>query len=147
MIVRRLGAAGALLCLATMLGACAPVADFTADHWPHWAGGLPPDAPPRPGAPGYEEFIAHGEAPQNAPATEPGASTSPSGPTDTASPAGAATAPAPKFQARGGKAQVTRGPTSSTQMSAQRRPQTAAPREPVETPSTDDTSVVKGGLY
>jgi hypothetical protein len=35
---------------------------FVADHWPHWAGGLPDGVPPRPGAPGYAEFIAHGQA-------------------------------------------------------------------------------------
>ena len=35
---------------------------FVADHWPHWAGGLPADVPPRPGAPGYEEFVAHGQS-------------------------------------------------------------------------------------
>src|SRR5579885_1326898 len=57
---RSLAAAAAVLWLAPMLGSCG---GFVADHWPHWAGGLPPDAPPRPGAPGYEEFIAHGEAP------------------------------------------------------------------------------------
>jgi hypothetical protein len=35
---------------------------FVADHWPHWAGGLPDGVPPRAGAPGYAEFIAHGQA-------------------------------------------------------------------------------------
>jgi len=34
---------------------------FVADHWPHWAGGMPADVPPRPGTPGYAEFIAHGQ--------------------------------------------------------------------------------------
>ena len=29
------------------------------NYWPHWAGGEPSDLPPRPGEPGYEEFIAH----------------------------------------------------------------------------------------
>jgi len=35
---------------------------FVADHWPHWAGGLPDGVPARQGAPGYAEFIAHGQA-------------------------------------------------------------------------------------
>ncbi|HEX8826676.1 MAG TPA: hypothetical protein VF778_01050 [Xanthobacteraceae bacterium] len=39
---------------------------YVADHWPHWAGGLPADAPPRPGSPGYADFIAHGQADQDA---------------------------------------------------------------------------------
>jgi hypothetical protein len=65
MIVKRLVAAGALLWLGAMLGSCSPFGGYVADRWPHWAGGLPPDAPPRPGAPGYDEFIAHGEPAPN----------------------------------------------------------------------------------
>src|SRR5215472_15414550 len=69
--MRRLGAASVVLCLAAMLSACG---GYVADHVPHWAGGLPPDAPPRPGAPGYDDFIAHGEPqPQSAPAPGSGA--------------------------------------------------------------------------
>ena len=41
------------------LSACAPLAGVVTDAWPTWAGGMPKDVPPRPGAPGYEEFIAH----------------------------------------------------------------------------------------
>ena len=41
------------------LGGCSSFAGFVADTWPTWAGGMPKDVPPRPGAPGYEEFIAH----------------------------------------------------------------------------------------
>jgi len=74
-------AAATVLGLGLALGSCG---SFVSDHWPHWAGGLPSDAPPRPGAPGYEEFIAHrpankdAAAPEaaagqsNAPATVPG---------------------------------------------------------------------------
>jgi len=46
-----------LPCLA--LGACTSFSGAVADHWPTWAGGMPKDVPPRPGAPGYEEFLAH----------------------------------------------------------------------------------------
>jgi hypothetical protein len=59
MMTRRILAPLTLLCLGLALGSCSSTSGFVADHWPHWAGGLPADAPPRPGAPGYEEFIAH----------------------------------------------------------------------------------------
>jgi hypothetical protein len=65
-ISRRLLAPAVVLCLGLGLGSCASSAGFIADHWPHWAGGLPADAPPRPGAPGYDEFIAHQSASKNA---------------------------------------------------------------------------------
>lgn len=54
-----------LITAATLLGFglnLASCGSFVADHWPHWAGGLPDGVPPRPGAPGYAEFIAHGQA-------------------------------------------------------------------------------------
>src|SRR5271155_5405034 len=71
MIVRRLLAAAVLICAGPLLGWCAGGSEsgfsgFVADHWPHWAGGMPDDVPPRPGAPGYDEFIAHGQASQDA---------------------------------------------------------------------------------
>jgi hypothetical protein len=52
MAPRRLIAAAALLGFGLNLASCG---GFVADHWPHWAGGLPSDAPPRPGTPGYAE--------------------------------------------------------------------------------------------
>jgi hypothetical protein len=70
MIVRRWVPA-VLVCLGPLLGSCGGASEsgfsgYVADHWPHWAGGLPEDVPPRPGAPGYDEFIAHGQANQDA---------------------------------------------------------------------------------
>jgi hypothetical protein len=62
MIVKRLRVAVPVLCLGLMLASCA---DFVADHWPHFAGGEPNGLPPRPGEPGYQQFIAHGQADQN----------------------------------------------------------------------------------
>ena len=83
MMVRRLIAALGLLCFGLALSSCSSVSGAIADHWPHWAGGMPNDVPPRPGAPGYEEFIAHRQP----------------APDETAQPAGggekATTAPAP----------------------------------------------------
>jgi hypothetical protein len=62
MTVKRLAAVLIALCLGCTVGACSPMSSFASDHWPHWAGGLPQGAPPRPGAPGYDEYIAHQQA-------------------------------------------------------------------------------------
>lgn len=61
-MIKRLLAPAMVLGLGLALGSCGSVAGAFADHWPHWAGGMPNDVPPRPGAPGYEEFIAHERA-------------------------------------------------------------------------------------
>ena len=61
---KRLFTAAIVLGLGLGLTSCG---GYVADHWPHWAGGLPADAPPRPGTPGYSEFIAHGQSDQDAP--------------------------------------------------------------------------------
>ena len=58
LIVKCLRAAAAVVCLGLMLASCA---DFVANHWPHVAGGEPNGLPPRPGEPGYQQFIAHGQ--------------------------------------------------------------------------------------
>ena len=62
MMVKRLCVALVGLGLGLLLGSCGPVAGFTADHWPHWAGGLPAGTPPRPGTPGYADYVAHRQA-------------------------------------------------------------------------------------
>jgi hypothetical protein len=62
MMVKRLSVALMGLGLGLLLGSCGPVAGFTADHWPHWAGGLPAGTPPRPGTPGYADYVAHRQA-------------------------------------------------------------------------------------
>jgi hypothetical protein len=62
MIVKRLSVALMGLGLGLALGSCGPVSGFTADHWPHWAGGLPGGVPPRPGTPGYDDYVAHRQA-------------------------------------------------------------------------------------
>ncbi len=131
---RSLAAAAAVLWLAPMLGSCG---GFVADHWPHWAGGLPPDAPPRPGAPGYEEFIAHGEAPP--------------APSAAAAAAGAAAAVAetqagsvPTEKAGGGKVHVGRVQSVPPQQTIQ---QENVQPEAVTAAPPDDASVTRGGLY
>ena len=70
--MRKLVAAAFLVSSALTLSACSAgfssFSDFIADTLPHWAGGLPPSAPPRPGQPGYEEYQqrARGTAALNA---------------------------------------------------------------------------------
>ena len=153
--MRRLGAASVLLCLAAMLGACSPFAGYVADHVPHWAGGLPPDAPPRPGAPGYDDFIAHGQ-PQPpsapAPASDAGAGPATGATTGTvaapnAAAASTAQAKMPAVKTRNGNVQVGRLPSAPAPATSAEQPISTAPAEPVERPTADDPSVVKGGLY
>jgi len=62
MIFKRLTLALMALLLGLILGSCSQFSGTVADHWPHWAGGEPTGTPPRPGAPGYQEFIAHRQA-------------------------------------------------------------------------------------
>ncbi len=122
-----------LLCLPPLLASCGGYSGYVSDHWPHWAGGMPDDVPPRPGAPGYDEFIAHGGANQNA-AQSP-----------------AAGSPAPEFVATGSTAAGTKPvlgakpAVAAAKVSAHQAP--AAPDEPSEGQSSQDSSVVRGGLY
>src|SRR5271156_6398184 len=71
MTVERFITAAIALGLALSLASCGGASEngfsaYVSDHWPHWAGGMPDDVPPRPGAPGYDEFVAHGQASQDA---------------------------------------------------------------------------------
>jgi uncharacterized short protein YbdD (DUF466 family) len=54
-----------LALLTCSLGGCgtinANLAAGVSDYVPHWAGGLPADAPPRPGSAKYEEFMRERE--------------------------------------------------------------------------------------
>jgi hypothetical protein len=54
-----------LALVTSSLGGCGAIngylANGVADYVPHWAGGLPPDAPPRPGTAKYDEFIRERE--------------------------------------------------------------------------------------
>ncbi len=76
-LTRRRWAATAVLGIGLALGGCSSVANVVTDNVPTWAGGMPKDVPPRPGAPGYEEFISHQQrqdaaAAGTAPAGAPG---------------------------------------------------------------------------
>ncbi len=79
-MIKRLFALTMLFCACPALGACSSLSGYVADSWPTWAGGMPKDVPPRPGAPGYNEFIAHqgNEAPAPAAAGPDAAAPAPS---------------------------------------------------------------------
>ena len=63
------------------LGGCGTVNEKlsagTADLIPTWAGGLPADAPPRPGTAKYDEFMRERERNRMMPAAERGEETKP----------------------------------------------------------------------
>jgi hypothetical protein len=122
MVQKRLITVATVLAIGLLVASCG---GFVADHWPHWAGGLPADAPPRPGTPGYAEFVAHG---QPTPDTK---SDAPQQPTATAS----------AVQSGAQQAPVAPAPAAP-----------AIPAAPVragapETATGQDSSVVNGGLY
>jgi len=122
MIDKRLLTAATLLGLGLGLASCG---GYVADHWPHWAGGLPDDVPPRPGTPGYADFIAHGQADQgpvnSAASQQPAAATAQ---TKAQNPS----APAPKPVTPAAQAQ-------------------AAPPPPVSARPEDPSVLKGGGLY
>jgi hypothetical protein len=145
MIVKRHITIAILLTLGPMLGSCSGFAGNVADNWPRWAGGMPPDVPPRPGAPGYNEFIAHGQTvqdPTNSVASGPSATAD----TTTAGgvpvkfqqiPAPTATKePVAKKQAAG----AAKKPVQNTQAGT-------VPAAPSDSQSSPDPSVGSGGLY
>jgi hypothetical protein len=116
-----------LITAATLLGFglnLASCGSFVADHWPHWAGGLPADVPPRPGTPGYEEFVAHGQSRADA---KPDAKQEP-------------TATAAAVQSGAPQAPLAPAPAA---------PVSPAPPAGAAAPAADvqDSSVVNGGLY
>jgi hypothetical protein len=71
---RRVGALLATATLACGLTGCASINDRLAagmgEYIPQWAGGLPADAPPRPGTAKYDEFMRERERKRQQPAAE-----------------------------------------------------------------------------
>lgn len=63
-----------LLLLESALSGCASINETLsatlADKVPQWAGGLPADAPPRPGTPQYDEYMRERERLRQMPAAE-----------------------------------------------------------------------------
>ena len=76
-MIKRLLVPSVLLVAGLGLASCGSFAGFVSDNWPTWAGGMPKDVPPRPGAPGYDAFVAR-QLGQDAPAASaPGAPAAP----------------------------------------------------------------------
>jgi hypothetical protein len=71
---RRLALLLAAAFLACSLTGCASInaklADGMGDYVPQWAGGLPADAPPRPGTAKYDEYMKERERRRQQPAAE-----------------------------------------------------------------------------
>jgi hypothetical protein len=134
MILKRYIAVAILFCLGPALGSCGGASSggftgYVADHWPRWAGGMPDDVPPRPGAPGYNEFISHdGADPEAVKSSIVGSG-----------------APAPEFVATGTAA--TGKKTTATSAKPFVPPASAPQVPPPEDQPSQDSSVVKGGLY
>ena len=67
--------------LACSLGGCASINEKLSsgmgEYIPQWAGGLPPDAPPRPGTAKYEEYMKERERKRLIPAAERGKDSKP----------------------------------------------------------------------
>ena len=130
----------ALACLAGLaLGSCTPFSGYVADVWQHFAGGEPGDLPPRPGTPGYNQFISHGQPAQS-----------------TASPTASAQPPAASAQpaAAGTTATIAKQtpPVAEQTPTAFAEPPDAdtgpdAQLGPAEERPADDQSDVRGGLY
>jgi hypothetical protein len=128
MILKQALTAVIVLALGAVLGSCGSVSGYVADHWPHWAGGMPGDVPPRPGAPGYDEFIAHGQ-------------------TDQAAGTSATAAPKPIFSTAKPKAQpAVVEPAVAEPAGAVPSPSQAQPASAADRPG-EEPRVVKGGLY
>lgn len=81
-VFRRVTAAFSLFLIACSLSGCGSISSFVAggmaDLIPAWAGGLPADAPPRPGTPEYDAYVKQREHPQSDTARGPDPATSPS---------------------------------------------------------------------
>lgn len=85
--------------LACSLAGCGTInrnlADSMADYVPEWAGGLPPDAPPRPGTPQYDAWKKKREQEHLLPADQRDQAQSPSNSLSSASgPPSSASTPA-----------------------------------------------------
>jgi hypothetical protein len=81
-VAHRVPALVCVVLLSCSLGGCGSISSFMAggmaDLIPAWAGGLPADAPPRPGSPEYEAYAKRHEHQQSGAMTGPDPATSPS---------------------------------------------------------------------
>jgi hypothetical protein len=126
---KRLVAVAFAFGVALTVCSCSSASDFVADSWPHFAGGEPKGVPPRPGEPGYNKFIAHGQAGQAGGAFS--SSAPPTGSTDTAAI---------------GSAKPATAQTPSAFAEPQNQ-QPGLPAPPAVDPSRNGASTGPGGLY
>jgi hypothetical protein len=74
---RHLAVVSAFALLASGLGGCGTInekiTEGAGDYIPQWLGGLPADAPPRPGTAKYDEYMKERERQRLAPKTDPAA--------------------------------------------------------------------------
>jgi hypothetical protein len=75
-MIKRVFAPAMALFVCLALGSCTSFSNVVSDHWPTWAGGMPNDIPPRPGAPGYDDFLVHQQGKDAAAAAAPAANAS-----------------------------------------------------------------------
>jgi hypothetical protein len=85
---------------AASLAGCASNGNNMGDYVPQWAGGLPADAPPRPGTARYDEFMQERERRRQMPAAERDKETQSNAAAAAAPSEPAAVAPAPKPERR-----------------------------------------------
>jgi hypothetical protein len=82
------------LLVAGSLGGCASMNEKAAtalgDYIPQWAGGLPPDAPPRPGTAKYDEWMKERERQRLLPADQRDKQPAPSGTSSASQPSSSA---------------------------------------------------------
>ncbi len=131
-----LSAAACALGLGLLLGSCSSFSDVVSDHWPHFAGGEPDGVPPRPGAPGYAQFIAHGQPTE---ATNSAAGNAQPVAAGAPSPVIQQGPPSDVRQAGSGPSAVPNAPTPGS--APQPPPAAAAPV------GATNTNVGQGGLY
>lgn len=114
-----------------MLAGCSSFSTYVSDRWPTWAGGEPNDVPPRPGQPGYEEFISHQEAKDQAAAAS--AAAKPGAP--------------PAFAAVPGSS--PRAVVQAPEIAPATAPKVSSAAAQTATPlrRPDDQAAVQGGLY
>lgn len=130
-MVRGSVAAALAFSVGLMLGSCTPFSGFVADHWPHFAGGEPDGLPPRPGAPGYNKFIAHGQPAQT---TQSPAAAQPTAPGATAT------------VAKQTPAAAEQSPSAFAEPTVEDAKPDTRLAPAIERPA-GDSSVVQGGLY
>src|SRR5579872_2834548 len=137
----------AALALSAALAGCSSFSGFVADTWPTWAGGMPKDVPPRPGAPGYDEFIAHQQHQDGANAAAPAGGATAAGAAATAAPTTGPAAAAPATTASAGSVSAARPPTPTAGSSAASGNIDPQQLPPAYRRIEDDQSAVHGGLY